>query len=47
MGFLRLNILFLSLGVGFVYELNVIFERFANILNIKNIQMVEIDPNTK
>lgn len=47
MAYLRLNIVFLSLGVGFIYELNVIFDRFASIFNIKNIQMVKIDPIDK
>ena len=42
--FLRQNIFFFGTGLGFFYELNVIFERFANILNIKNIQMIKIDP---
>ncbi len=44
MVFLRLNIFFFAIGVGFLYELNVIFERFVNVLNIRNIQMVQIDP---
>ena len=47
MVFLRLNIFFFSIGVGFLYELNVIFERFVNVLNIKNTQMIELDPETK
>jgi hypothetical protein len=44
MVFLRLNLFFVSIGVGFMYELNVIFERFVNVFSIKNVQMIEIDP---
>jgi hypothetical protein len=47
MVFLRLNIFFFSIGVGFLYELNVIFGRFINVFNIENIQMIQIDPDTK
>lgn len=47
MVFLRVNLFFLAIGVGFIYELNVIFERFVNVLNIVNTQMVEIDPTTQ
>jgi hypothetical protein len=47
MVFLRLNIFFFSIGIGFLYELNVIFERFVNVFSIKNLQMIEIDPETK
>jgi len=47
MVFLRLNIFFFSIGVGFLYELNVIFERFINVFNIENIQMIQIDPDNK
>lgn len=47
MVFLRLNMFFFSIGIGFLYELNVIFERFVNVFSIKNVQMIEIDPDTK
>lgn len=47
MVFLRINIFFFSIGIGFFYELNVIFERFVNVLNIKNTQMIQIDEETK
>jgi hypothetical protein len=44
MVFLKVNIFFFAMGIGFYYQLNVIFERFANVFNIQNIQMVKIDP---
>lgn len=37
----------LIMGVGFYYEVSVVFGRFANIFSIKNVSMVEIDSVTK
>ena len=33
-------------GLGFYYEVKVVFERFASIFNIENVSMIEIDPKT-
>lgn len=37
----------LILGLGFYYEVSVVFGRFASIFSINNTSMVEIDPETK
>jgi hypothetical protein len=34
-------------GVGFYYELQVVYGRFAGVFNLKNTSMKEIDENTK
>lgn len=43
----RYSIFMLIIGVGFYYEVKVVFCRFATIFSIKNLSMVEIDPSTK
>lgn len=43
----RYSIFMLIMGVGFYYEVSVVFGRFANIFSIKNVSMVEINPVTK
>jgi hypothetical protein len=47
MVFVRSMVFFFGLGVGFYFELAVIFNRFVTVLNIKNTQMIEIDELTK
>ena len=47
MVFLKLNISFFGIGIGFFFEMIVIFERFVNVINIKNLQMIEVDSITK
>jgi hypothetical protein len=45
MSFLKMSLVFFSSGIAFFFDLNVVFERFINVLNIKNIQMIDV--NTK
>ncbi len=40
-----MSLVFFSSGIAFFFDLNVVFERFINVLNIKNIQMIDV--NTK
>ena len=42
--FIRIYGLFFSFGFSLVVELDVIFERFATVYNMKNIQMIQINP---
>ena len=42
----KLSIFMFVSGLGFYYEVKVVFERFASIFNIENVSMIEIDPNT-
>lgn len=43
----KLSIFMFILGLGFYYEVKVVFGRFANIFNIENTSMIKIDPITK
>lgn len=45
MASLKMNILMFSRGMGYYYEMKVVFGRFANIFNIANKQMIKVDPN--
>ena len=36
----RLSIIMLVFGLGFYYEVKVVFERFASIFNIENVCMI-------
>lgn len=44
---LRLIVFFMGIGIGFYFELNIIFERFCTVLNIEDKRMIQIDPVTK
>lgn len=44
---LRLLVFFLGVSIGFLFELQIIFDRFCGILNIKDKKMVLIDAATK
>lgn len=43
----KYSIFMLGVGLGFYYEVKVVFERFASIFSIKRTSMIEIDPETK
>lgn len=43
----KFSIFMLSIGLGFYYEVKVVFGRFASIFAIKRTAMIKIDPNTK
>ena len=43
----RLMVFFMGIAIGFVFELKIIFERFATIYNITDRRMLEIDKKTK
>ena len=43
----RLMVFLMGISIGFLFELVVIFERFATIYNIQNKKMIEIDELTK
>ncbi len=38
----KFSLMMLSLGLGFYHEVKVVFGRFANILNIKNVVMLKL-----
>jgi hypothetical protein len=44
---LKLLIPYVSIALSFVFELQIIFQRFSTILNIKNRRMIQIDPISK
>jgi hypothetical protein len=47
MGTLKLLIPYVSIALSFGFELQIIFQRFCTILNIKNQRMIQIDPISK
>ena len=44
MAALKYYMLCLVVGIGLTYELKSVFARFASIMNLQNILMVEVDP---
>lgn len=43
----KFSIFMVGLGLGFYYEVKVVFGRFASILKIEKTAMVQVDPDTK
>jgi hypothetical protein len=47
MVYLKSNLFLASMGISYIYELKVLFKRFADIYSTENISMRRIDESTK
>jgi ATP-binding cassette subfamily C (CFTR/MRP) protein 4 len=47
MTFIKVNLFLAAMGISYIYELKVLFKRFADIYTVENVVMKKIDETTK